>query len=302
MKPRAINPRMLKGLLVKRPRDCHKGNFGRVLIAAGSRGMSGAAVLAARAALKSGAGLVTVAIPASLSQVITAAVPEALTLPLPESPAGSVGQGAVGEVLSWNASQRGRCDILLVGPGLSTGKGVFEFVRGLLNGLLVPSVVDADALNTIAFSRKLKGVFPSNIPCILTPHPGEMSRLLTASLSRVDGAMRLSSVTRQVVVLKGSGTVITDASSVFKNPTGGPALAKGGTGDILAGLIAGLWAQHGKICGFSLKSAMDSSLLGVYLHGLCGDMASKELTQRCVLAGELLNYLPGAFRKIRSGI
>ncbi len=291
---------MLKSLLVRRPRDCHKGNFGRVLIAAGSRGMTGAAILAAKAALKSGAGLVTVAAPKSLSPIITAAVPEALTLPLPESPAGAVIPEAVKDILSWNSKVR--CDILLVGPGLSAGKGVFEFVSGLLNELHVPSVVDADALNAIAFSGRLKETFPDNIPCILTPHPGEMSRLLTASLSRVDSAMQLSSRTRQVVVLKGSGTIITDASSVFKNPTGGPALAKGGTGDILAGLIAGLWAQHGKICGFSLKSAMDSSLLGVYVHGLCGDMASKELTERCVLAGELLDYLPGAFRKIRPGI
>lgn len=305
MQVRKINPKILRPLLAKRPKDCHKGDFGRVLIAAGSKGMSGAAILSARAALKAGAGLVTVAVPESQQPVVACAVPEALTLPLPESKNGSVLPDAVGTVLTWNAAHD--CDVLLTGPGLSTAMGVFEFVRGLLNELRVPSVVDADALNVTASSGELREVFPKDVPCVLTPHPGEMGRLLskiinTETLTRTDRAARLSFETGKVVVFKGHETIVTDAFSAFVNTTGGPALAKAGAGDVLAGFIAGFWAQHGRLNGFSLKTALESACLGVYVHGLCGDMAAKEFTERCVLAGELADYLPKALRKIRPGI
>ncbi|MFH1618696.1 MAG: NAD(P)H-hydrate dehydratase [bacterium] len=305
MKPVRITPKFLRPFLSKRPADSHKGDFGRIIIAAGSRGMAGAAILSAKAALKSGAGLVTVAIVESQQPVVAAAVPEALTLALAESAGGTVSPQAVGDMLDWKRTHA--CDLLLVGPGLGATAGIFDFVSGLLNGLRVPSVVDADALNAIAGSGRLREVFPREVPCILTPHPGEMSRLLSRfidveKMSREEAVTRLSFETGKVAVLKGHGTLVTDAVSLYVNATGGPALAKGGTGDILSGLIAGFWVQCGKQDGFSLKTALESSCMGVYVHGLCGDLASRELTEKSVLAGELLDCLPKALRKIKPGI
>ncbi len=300
MKTAEITVKRLKGVLGKRGKDCHKGDFGRVLIIAGSRGMPGAGVLAAKAALKAGAGLVTLAVPESQQQA-ACAVPELLIMPLPES-GGAVNASAAEEILKRHAEKN--YDLAVIGPGLSCGIGVSVFVRTVLRRLKTPFIVDADALNAAAAGDGLRDVFPREIPCILTPHPGEMRRLMAAAAGpqesdRIDTAVKLSFETGKVVVYKGYRTVITDAVSVFINPTGNPALAKAGVGDVLSGLIAGFWAQHGKAAGgFTLSGGLECACLGVYIHGLCADLAQKELTERCVLAGELLNYLPKALRKI----
>ncbi|MBI4656154.1 MAG: NAD(P)H-hydrate dehydratase [Elusimicrobia bacterium] len=294
-----ITPEFLKKLVKKRPSDCHKGNFGRVLIIAGSKGMTGAAVLSAKACLKAGAGLVTAACPESQQPIIAASLPEAMTLPVIEKH-GSIALKAVNKIISWNKAKN--YELCLVGPGLSVNSETPDFVIEIIRKLRLPAVIDADALNSLALRGNAKKL-PKDTPFIFTPHPGEAKRLVKKfSGSKIDLARRISKTFNAVVVLKGHGTVVTDSKEIFINPTGGPCLAKGGSGDILAGIIAGLWAQAGVSNGFSLKTAFESACLGVYLHGLCGDLAARKFTERCVLAGELLDFLPSAYRKTNSQI
>lgn len=321
----------LKKLVKKRPADSHKGNFGRVLIIAGSRGMTGAAILSAKACLKAGAGLVTVACPKSQQPIIASSLAETMTFPLSEKQ-GSIALKGVNELISWNKTKN--YELLLIGPGLSTNSETPDFVLEILKKLKLPAVIDADALNSISFLKGIKKL-PKDVPFILTPHPGEARRLVCQSLdtsgvkkfsdlNRIEFARHISKVSGSVVVLKGHRTVVTDSEKFFINLSGGPSLAKGGSGDILAGLIAGLWAQTTPILPgfggqamsamtdvggqvdvsnrFSLKTAFESACLGVYLHGLCGDIAAKQLTERCVLAGELLDFLPDAYRKINPSL
>lgn len=296
MKVTDITAGYLKPLLLPREKNTHKGDYGKVLVIAGSRGMTGAAVLSARAALKAGAGLVTVACPDSERRIIACAVPEAMTLPLP-SKEGSMALEAAGVVRTFQEEKK--YDVCLIGPGLSRKGETPEFVVSVLKGLAMPAVVDADALT--ALSRAGAGEALKRGPArIFTPHAGEAAgffkkaardrRVLLAALyARLGG----------VCLLKGPGTLITDGTRFLRNTTGGPSLAKGGSGDVLAGLIAGLWAQAGRRNGFTAATALQSAALGVYLHGLCGDLAAEALTSRCVLAGELVKFLPSAFRKIK---
>lgn len=298
MKITKITAEFLRPLLPPRKKDSHKGDYGKVLIAAGSKGMTGAAVLAARAALKAGAGLVTVACPDSEQPVIAAGVPEAMTLPLP-SKGGGFSLSAAAALAAFQKTKK--YDVLLIGPGLSVKGEVPGFVAAALAGLKIPAVVDADALNALAQLCDLE-FLGTDVPRIFTPHAGEASRLLRGAAAPGPGTVRkLAALTGGVCLLKGPGTLVGDGRTCFRNTTGGPALAKGGSGDILAGLIAGLWAQAGVKKGFSPATALESAALGVYLHGLCGDLAADKLTQRCVLAGELLKFLPAAFREIEGG-
>lgn len=294
MKTAGITKTFLKPLLPRRPRASHKGDYGRVLIAAGSRGMTGAAVLAARAALKAGAGLVTVACPESERKIIACAVPEAMTFGAACS-AGAFTAAAAAEVNAFAAKKK--IDVLLLGPGLGDKPGARAFALKLLASLNVPAVIDADALNALA-----AGPRPFKIKsraAVFTPHPGEAARLLGEKVAdRPAAAAALAALTGGVVVLKGQGTLLCSGKKILKNPTGGPELAKGGSGDVLAGLCAGFLAQNGLARGFSPATALGSAALAVYLHGLCGDLAAKKLTGRCVLAGELPDFLPAAIRSL----
>lgn len=290
-----ITAGFLRPLLPPRKKDSHKGDHGRVLIAAGSKGMTGAAVLAARAALKAGAGLVTVACPDSEQPVIAAGVPEAMTLPLP-SKDGCFALKAAAALAAFQKAKR--YDLLLIGPGLSVKGEVPAFAAAALKIPGLPAIVDADALNALALCKDLG--FLKGSPKIFTPHAGEAARLLRgAKAGRPAAVRKLAALTGGVCLLKGPGTLVCGGRTCLVNTTGGPALAKGGSGDILAGLIAGLWAQTGRAKGFSAATALESAALGVYLHGLCGDLAAEKLTARCVLAGELLKFLPAAFRKLK---
>ena len=285
-------------LFLPRNSDTNKGDYGRVLIVAGSDGMSGAAVLCARAALRAGAGLVTVAVPAPIQPVVAACVPEAMTLGLPHRK-GVITAVAGNKLEKWLLA--GGCDLILAGPGLGSGAGVDAVVKRLLLQEK-PLVLDADALNSLA---RTCGGSPLGLPagrCIITPHPGEASRLLRKTVAEVQGSRRasaeqLSGFCGGVAVLKGQHTVIADCAGRSRtNTTGGPELAKGGSGDVLAGLLAGLWVQRGKQCGFSVETAFESAVAGVFAHGLCGQLAARELGEKCVMAGDLLYFLPQAFR------
>ncbi|MBU2529432.1 MAG: NAD(P)H-hydrate dehydratase [Elusimicrobia bacterium] len=291
-----IIPKKLKGLITKRDNSSHKGDYGKVLIIAGSKGMAGAAILAGKAALKAGAGLVTIACPASERGIITAALPEAMTLPLSDKD-GIVSLKASKEILKWQKIKK--YDLALIGPGLSLLKDAPVFAVELIKKLQIPMIIDADALNALSKITSFDKILSPNIPYIMTPHLGEMKRLLkTNSSDRKKLAFELSKKTGAIVIMKGDKTIVKSKEEFYENTSGCPALSKGGSGDVLAGLIAGIWAQSGHITGYNEKTAFESSMLGVYLHGLCGDLASKKLTERCVLAGELLDFLGASYRSL----
>lgn len=284
---------LIKSFLPARAKRSHKGVFGRVLVIAGSEKMSGAAVLCARATLRVGAGITALALPKSCQCIAAAALPEMLTVPLPERK-GFLSKTALLKLEDFIATFSP--SLILLGPGFADHAFLLQF----LHQCSLPCVIDAEALNALA---KEKDFSYLKMPSICTPHPAEMRRLIQKPISeekkqRILYAKELSQKTGGVCLLKGFETVITDGKKTYINTTGGPALAKGGSGDVLAGMIAGLWAQIGTAEGFNNASALKAAACGVYLHGLCGDLAAKKLTDRCVLAGDLLNNLPDAFRQV----
>lgn len=293
--------RELKSWLPPRPAAAHKGTFGHALIVAGSRGMTGAAILAARGALRAGCGLATVALPASQQPIVAAAVPEALTLPLPETSAGAVRADAAGTLKASHESRR--YAVLAVGPGLGLGEEAARAVVGLLAGLPVPAVVDADALNLLARGPREEVrllLKRRKAPFVITPHPGEAARLLggpvaASAAGREAAARRLAGELGCVCLLKGRGTVVTDGRRVRVNPTGNAGLAKGGTGDALTGILAGLWAQR---AASGTDAAFEPAVLAAWLHGAAADRAAREKTERCLLASDVIEALPAAFRRL----
>jgi ADP-dependent NAD(P)H-hydrate dehydratase / NAD(P)H-hydrate epimerase len=279
-----------------RPRKltAHKGNFGHVLILAGSIGKTGAAALAAQAALRVGAGLVTVATPKSALPIIAGFAMEFMTEPLPETDLGTV---------SLRALDGGRMDklaegksVLAIGPGLGNVAETAEFVRAVVSRYDVPTVLDADGLN--AFAGRMDQFSGGGTVRVLTPHPGEMSRLTTQTIAeilarRIEAAREFATKYQVTLVLKGSRTLTASTDGrVAVNPTGNPGMAKGGSGDVLTGLVAGLLGQYPTLPVGQVVAA------SVYLHGLAGDLAAHELGQASMLAGDLLRALPQAFRTI----
>ena len=278
--------------LPERPSDSHKGTFGRAMIVAGSRNFLGAAYLAAAAAGRVGAGLVTIATPESLVSSVAPRAIEPTFLPLPESSAGIVSSDAAKTILE---SLDGY-SALLVGCGLGQAEETRSMVEGLLlsGAELPPAVVDADGLNTLARISGWWERWPSR--AILTPHPGEMARMTrdSARRPRLDSALEAAGRWSKTVVLKGAHTVVAHPDgSAMLSPFANPALATAGTGDVLAGAIVGLLAQ-----GASLE---DAAQLGVYLHALAGKRVSAELGDTGVLASDLLPALPRAIRDLREG-
>jgi ADP-dependent NAD(P)H-hydrate dehydratase len=282
-------PEMINQLpvLPPRPADSNKGNFGRVLVVAGSRGMSGAAVLCASAALRGGAGLVKLAVPEGILPIVAAANPCYLTAPLPQDERGQLADRAEDELFSL----AGANDALAIGPGLGRSPILTALVSSTLAQVQIPIVLDADGLNALEHhTERLKD---RTAPIILTPHPGEFARLLdsdvaTVQSQRQDLAVRFAADHGVVLVLKGNGTVVTDGRRLYRNTTGNPGMATGGTGDVLTGLIAALLGQ--KLDPFA------AAQLGVYLHGLAGDIARDELDEVSLIASDLLDYLPRALR------
>ncbi len=279
-----ITPRSVAPLFAARPRDSNKGKYGHVLMVAGSRGKTGAAVMAGLAALRAGAGLVTVACPESALDAVAAHAPEVMTEPLPE-------RGGLERILELAETRT----LVAIGPGIGTSAETREMVRRLFARLRRPLVVDADGLNCLAGSdwTGMGGLR------VLTPHPGEMSRLMGRTIAevqadRVASVRMLATERRATIVLKGDGTLIGFPDGrVWINPTGSPAMATGGTGDVLTGMVAGLLGQFGGHADRAVAGA-------VYLHGLAGEIAARNLQEQPVIATDLLRYLGDGIAEIVS--
>ena len=282
-----VNSDYIAGRLPKRDPDSHKGTFGHVLMLAGSRGFSGAAFLAAQGALRAGAGLVTLAVPAGIGPVIEMKTTEAMTLELPETPSGGLGSDALRLVQDFSA----RCASVLIGPGLGRHPETSELVCEWVETLDCPLVLDADGL--IAVSKKMKVLERNDHPTILTPHPGEMARLTGLTVSQIQtdrlGIVRkMAAEWRCIVVLKGARTIIgLPGGELFVNVSGNPAMATGGTGDVLAGMIAALIGQG--------LPAEQATVLAVYLHGRAGDLAAAS-SPVGMTALDLAEQIPQAIR------
>jgi len=284
----------LRQVLPYRRRDSHKGEFGHLLVLAGSVGKTGAATLTGEAALRVGAGLVTVGVPASLNPILEIKLTEAMTLPLAEAEGvQALGRRALEELA---AAIPGKTALAL-GPGLGTHHETVALVREVIRRSTLPTVVDADGLNAIA--HDLESLIVSQAPIVLTPHPGEMARLLKCSTkeiqeNRLDVALEVADKTGAVVVLKGAQTIIADPDrQAVINTTGNPALAQGGTGDVLTGMIGGFLAQR--------VDPFQAACLGVFLHGLTADVLAASHGFCGVLAGELLLELPEVINAFAAG-
>ncbi len=264
----------------KRDKWSHKGDFGKVLLIAGSKGKIGAGVLCARACLRSGTGLLTVYVPECGYQIMQTSVPEAMTLT----------DGA--ELQFSKAPDTKGFDVLGMGPGLGTEKGTMEAFRTLLQRAKQPMVLDADALNLMSQDNKLLEYLPKN--AILTPHPKEFERLAGGwvnDFERLQKQLEFSRKYQVVVVLKGAHTSIASPSGqVYFNSTGNPGMATGGTGDVLTGILTGLLGQQ--------YPPFEAAVLGVFLHGLAADLAVKELGVDSIIASDLITHLPHAYREI----
>jgi len=279
----------------RRSPDANKGDVGKVLIVAGSRGKTGAACLAGEAALRAGAGLVTIASAESAANTIASrAVPECMTEALPETAGGAIAAEAVERTLEFAAAR----DVVAVGPGLgSSDPSTREFVTEIVEERERPMVLDADALNSLApWPEGLSGT--ANLPLVLTPHPGEMARLVSEKSVaevlryRIEIAHEFATTHRVILVLKGSRTMIAAPDGeVYVNPTGNAGLATGGTGDVLTGIIAGLLAQK-------TDDPLGATIAAVYLHGLSGDLAASKLGVRAMIASDVTALLGEAFLEV----
>jgi NAD(P)H-hydrate epimerase len=278
----------MRELIVPRSPDSHKGDYGHVLIVAGSPGKTGAAHLSAAGALRSGAGLVTVACPASCLPIVAALGPEYMTEPLPERD-GGIDPGAVDRLLEMAR------DVVAIGPGLGQSRETKAFVKALVDRATTPLVIDADGLN--AFSDdpdRLAGREGRDV--IITPHPGEMARLVGMSTdevqaSRLEIARNFAVGHHVYVVLKGHRTLVaTPDEKVFINPTGNPGMATGGTGDVLTGMIAAWLGQ--------LLDAEAACKLAVYLHGMAGDLAEADEGEVAMTSADLAGHLGDAFLEL----
>ena len=269
--------------------DGHKGDYGKVCIIAGSVGMSGAAALAGRAALRAGAGLVRVATPKSVLPIVAAIEPSFTTIALPEDGAGRISAKAIHAVLE----AAGENDAVAFGPGIGISGALRSILERLLDQQNLRLVIDADGLNNLASLNNWPARLKAKL--ILTPHPGEMKRLWSGLLrkelpaDRQEQALKLAQRTNTVVVLKGAGTVVTDGEKVYINKTGNPGMATAGSGDVLTGVITALLGQG--------LSDFDAAVLGVYIHGLAGDIAAEKMGQVSMMTTDIIDSLPDAFLK-----
>jgi NAD(P)H-hydrate epimerase len=283
----------IRAALPVRRLSSHKGTFGHAGIIAGSVGKTGAAAMAAKAALRVGAGLVTVAVPASVNDILEAKLLEAMTAPMPDTKARTFARTAFERLKTFMNARTA----IAIGPGLSTHPETVELVHALVKDLDRPAVLDADALNALAGRAAL--LTECKIPPILTPHPGEMSRLETGATSQSVNADRIGTAARfarergVLVVLKGARTVIARPDgAVAICPTGNPGMATAGTGDVLTGMLVGLLAQG--------LAPWEAACVATYLHGFAGDLASAVSGQAGMLAGDVIEQIPHALKKFSS--
>jgi len=275
LKPRAI--------------DAHKGDFGKVCIIAGSIGMSGAAALAGRSALRAGAGLVRVATPRSVLPVVASTEPCFTTIALPEDSTGRISAKAINTIL--NAIREN--DALAFGPGIGVSGALQSVLEALLEQEQLRLIIDADGLNNLTRMKEWPAKLKAKL--ILTPHPGEMKRLWSGLFreqlpsERQQQAAQLAQRTKSIVALKGAGTVVTDGEKVYINKTGNPGMATAGSGDVLTGVIIALMGQG--------LSNFDAAVLGVYIHGLAGDIAAEKIGQISLMATDIIDSLGEAFTR-----
>jgi NAD(P)H-hydrate epimerase len=273
-----------KWLSMPRHPDTHKGDYGHLLVIAGSVGKTGAAAMACEAALRMGAGLVTLAIPKSLNGIMEMKLTEVMTEPLPETPKQTLSLRAFNSILRLCENKKA----LIVGPGIGTFKETQSLILKLIKTLDLPIVLDADGLTALATQPKI--IPATNRSLILTPHPGEMARLIGSTAKEIQenriGISRKFSQSQHVhLVLKGHRTLIASPKGeIFINPTGNPGMASGGTGDVLAGMIGGLICQ-----GFGILPCLQIS---VYLHGLAGDEVAREKGEKSLVATDLIQKIP----------
>jgi len=278
-------------VLPPRARDAHKGTFGRILIVGGSTGLTGAPCLAALGAQRAGAGLVTVAVPEGLNAIIEGKLTSAMSRPLPQPCSPVLEEHGAELILQW----AGEFDVVALGPGLGRAAQTVRAAVRLAQELPVPTVIDADGLNALAgrtaVLRSARGAR------LLTPHPGEMARLTGAAgaaaiqADRAGVAARFAREHGVLLALKGADTVVTDGRRIFINPTGNPGMAAGGTGDVLTGMAAALLCQ-----GLETFEALQ---LAVFVHGLAGDLAAREVGELSMTAEDVLSAVPTAFLRVR---
>jgi NAD(P)H-hydrate epimerase len=278
--------------LPRRAYNGHKGTYGKVLVVAGSRGMTGAAILTGTAAMRSGAGLVQVACPVNVQPVVAVGNPCYTTFGIRQHADGALSEGAAADVIEWGKA----ASVLAVGPGLGHAPDVAALVREVVRELpRTPTVIDADGLNVLApFTDDFK---VRQVPLVLTPHPGEFARLSGQPIpegaeERERKAVEFAARFGVVLLLKGAGTLVTDGRRVYRNSTGNPGMATGGAGDVLTGVIAALLGQH--------LSPFDAAVLGAWVHGRAGDLAAAELGQTGLIASDLIDHLPHAFRELEA--
>jgi len=272
--------------LPRRAVDAHKGDFGLALVVGGSRGMVGAVALAGIAALRGGAGLVRLAVPAVCQDTVAGFDPSYMTAALPADAEGRISSAAQDKIVELADS----ATVVACGPGLGRSVELERLVGWLYANLSKPMVVDADGLNALA--RRPDVLAHPGGRRILTPHPGEFARLLGTRCTRAENrqaaAIELAARCGVVLVLKGHRTCVTDGRVATINTTGNPGMATGGSGDVLTGLISALWCQG--------LTPLDAARLGVHLHGLAGDLAAAQLGQVSLAAGDLVRFLPEAFQ------
>ena len=281
----------VSGLLPRRPFNAHKYSVGKVLVIAGSRNYTGAPVLAALAAMKTGAGAVVLCVPESIHGLLVRKLTDVILLPCPETSAGTLGSGARLEIekkLPW-------ADVVVLGPGLSRHEETDRLVRDLVPTISCPLVLDADGLNAISGVTAI--LKRRKTPAILTPHTGELARLVGGESAahdrlRVESVRSSAHALGSIVVLKGAPTVTAEKGTVIVNSTGNPGMATIGSGDVLSGTIAGLVGQH--------LDSFSAAYAGVFLHGKAGDLAAEEFGERSMLATDILSHIPHALKLLAS--
>lgn len=279
-------------ILPRRP-DTHKGDYGRVFVLAGSLGMTGAACLCSTAALRAGSGLVTLGVPESLHGIVASQMPCIMTHPLPETHVKSLSELGRQDILDFSR----RFDAIAIGPGLSQYQETKRLVLWLLQNLEIPVVLDADGINALADNPSVLDQVKKEV--VLTPHPGEMARLLGAASSGEVQSNRMATAgafvkgkKKATLVLKGHQTIVMNEERFYLNETGNPGMATAGAGDVLTGMIAAFVGQ-----GYT---PFDAAQLGVYLHGLAGDIAAQQKGEISMIATDILDSLPGAFLFVKA--
>jgi NAD(P)H-hydrate epimerase len=289
LKTRLITQDYIKSKFLQKEPDAHKGDCGHLFIIAGSEGKTGAAILTAKAASRSGAGLVTMAVPESVNRTIESCVTEAMTCPLPETSKKIIKIEAFNIIKKFLKGK----NCIAAGPGLGTENNVKKLIYKLIEEAEVPMVIDADALNAVSENPEI--LKKAKAPLILTPHPKEMARLIKKDVrhvceKKIDTAKKFAEKYNVILILKGAGTVIAmPDGSVFINSTGNQGMASGGTGDVLTGIIAGFVSQ-----GYAPAI---SAIIGVYMHGAAGDAAADKKGFAGLIASDIIDALPYEIKK-----